>query len=75
MQDLHGSGLKVRNNLRMGNGFRAMRTVFLDHTKIGLDLDCGGGRFFYAKNPAAPFLDRLKVSLFAYLMEVGANVD
>ena len=74
VQQIHGSGLKVRNNLRMGDGFHAVRTVFLDHAKIGLDLDCGGGRFFYAKDPAYPFLDRLRVSLFAYLIEVGGNV-
>jgi hypothetical protein len=63
--EVHASGLVVRNNLRMGRGFRALGTVFLDHAKIGLDLDCGGGKFYYAKNPGEPFLDRLRVSLFA----------
>ncbi len=72
--EVHASGLVVRNNLRMGRGFRALGTVFLDHAKIGLDLDCGGGKFYYAKNPGEPFLDRLRVGLFAYLVQVGGNV-
>ena len=72
--EIHASGLNVRNNLSMGKGFHAYGAIFLDHAKIGLDLDCGGGVFRYSKNPDEPFLDRLKVTLFAYLIQVGGNV-
>jgi len=72
--EIHASGLKVRNNLSMGKGFHAVGAIFLDHAKIGLDLDCGGGNLHYSKNPREPFLDRLKVALFAYLIQVGGNV-
>ena len=72
--EIHASGISVRNNLSMGKGFHAMGAIFLDHAKIGLDLDCGGGSLRYSKNPHEPFLDRLKVTLFAYLIQVGGNV-
>jgi hypothetical protein len=72
--EVHASGLIVRNNLSLAKGFHSIGAVFLDHAKIGLDLDCGGSRFYYAKNPGEPFLDRLRVSLFAYLIQVGGNV-
>ena len=72
--EIHASGLNVRNNLSIGKGFHAAGAIFLDHAKIGLDLDCGGGTFRYSKNASEPFLDRFKVTLFAYLIQVGGNV-
>jgi hypothetical protein len=73
-REIHASGLHVRNNLSMGKGFHAVGGIFLDHAKIGLDLDFGGARLRYAKNPEARFLDQLRVTLFAYLIQVGGNV-
>ena len=72
-REIHASGLNVRNNFSMGKGFHAA-AVILDHAKIGLDLDLGGARLHYEKNPARPFLDRTKVTLFAYLIQVGGNL-
>ena len=72
--EIHASGLTVRNNLSMGKGFHAVGAIFLDHAKIGLDLDFGGATLRYSKDPAEPFLDRLRVTLFAYLIQVGGNV-
>ena len=40
-REIHASGLHVRNNLSMGKGFHAVGGIFLDHAKIGLDLDFG----------------------------------
>ncbi len=50
-REIHASGLHVRNNLSMGKGFHAVGGIFLDHAKIGLDLDFGGATLRYAKNP------------------------
>ena len=72
--EIHASGLNVRNNLAMGKKFHSVGPIFLDHAKIGLDLDCGGANLQYSKNTREPFLDRLKVTLFAYLIQVGGNV-
>lgn len=71
---IHASGLEVRNNLRMGKGFHAVGAVVLDHAKIGLDLDFGGATLRYSKSPGDPFPDRLRATLFAYLIQVGGNV-
>ena len=72
-REIHASGLSVRNNLSIGKGFHAAAIV-LDHAKIGLDLDCGGAKLRYVKNPAEPFLERMKITLFAYLIQVGGNL-
>jgi hypothetical protein len=74
VHEIHASGLKVHNNLSMGKGFHAVGAIFLDHAKIGLDLDFGGATLRYSKDPDASFLDRLRVTLFAYLIQVGGNV-
>ena len=74
-REIDASGLHVRNNLSMGKGFHAVGGIlFLDHAKIGLDLDFGGARLRYAKNPEERFLDQLPATLFAYLIQVGGNV-
>src|SRR5271166_442927 len=72
--EIHASGLTVRNNLSMGKGFHAVGAIFLDHAKIGLDLDFCGATLRYSRDPAESFLDRLRVTLFAYLIQVGGNV-
>ncbi len=74
MVGLHASGLNVRDNLTLGKGFHAVGAVVLDHAKIGLDLDFGGAILRYSKSPGDPFPNRLRVTLFAYLIQVGGNV-
>ncbi len=71
---IRASGLDVRNNLRMSKGFQAVGAVVLDHAKIGLDLDFGGATLRYSKSPGDPFPERLRATLFAYLISVGGNV-
>ncbi len=71
---IRASGLDVRNNLRMSKGFQALGAVVLDHAKIGLDLDFGGATLRYSKSPGDPFPERLRATLFAYLISVGGNV-
>jgi hypothetical protein len=72
-REIHASGLNVRNNFSMGKGFHAA-AIILDHSRIGLDLDCGGAQLEYAKNPAEPVLNRMKTTLYAYLIQVGGNL-
>jgi hypothetical protein len=71
---IRASGLDVRNNLRMSKGFQTVGAVVLDHAKIGLDLDFGGATLRYSKSPGDPFPERLRATLFAYLISVGGNV-
>jgi hypothetical protein len=71
---IRASGLVVRNNLRMSKGSQSVGAVVLDHAKIGLDLDFGGATLRYAKSAGDPFPERLRATLFAYLISVGGNV-
>lgn len=71
---IHASGLNVRDDLEMAKGFHAVGAIVLDHAKIGLDLDLGGATLRYTKSAGDPFPDRARVTLFAYLIQVGGNV-
>jgi len=58
----------------MGRGFHDLGTVYLNSAKVGLNLECSGANFRYAKGLGDPLTDRLRVALFGYVIHVGGNI-